>query len=75
MTTTKEAKGLYSVREISRMTDSALDELLAYYEDTGNEVGIERVEDEQQAREDDRPEHYDSPSLEDAGLSLGNYAS
>lgn len=48
--TQTEAKGLYSVREISRMTNDALDELLEFYGDTGNVVGYRRVEDEIDAR-------------------------
>jgi hypothetical protein len=48
------AKGLYTRDEISRMTPDALDELLSYYQDKGNAEGVQRVQDEQQAREDDR---------------------
>lgn len=45
--------GLYSRDEISRMTDDALDELMGYYSDTGNAEGMQRVTDEQGARQDD----------------------
>lgn len=48
------SNGLYTRDEISRMTDDALDELLGYYGDTGNAEGVQRVTDEQGARQDDR---------------------
>lgn len=77
MTTNENARGLYSRREIGRMTTSALDELLDYYESTGNEEGAWRVEKELDAREleAELPAHEDSPSLADEGIELGSYAS
>lgn len=47
-------KGLYTRAEIECMTDTALDELLSYYQDIGNSEGVLRVADELAAREDDR---------------------
>lgn len=47
-------KGLYTRAEIQCMTDDALDELLSYYQDIGNDEGVSRVADELAAREDDR---------------------
>lgn len=47
-------KGLYTRAEIECMTDTALDELLSYYQDIGNSEGVSRVADELAAREDDR---------------------
>jgi hypothetical protein len=77
MTTTQNTKGLYSRREIGRMTTSALDELLCYYQDTGNAEGAWRVEEELDAREleADLPAHDDTYSLQDMGIELGSYAS
>lgn len=53
------ANGLYTRDEISCMTDDALDELLSYYQDTGNTEGALRVADELGAREDDRMAELD----------------
>ena len=47
-------KGLYTRAEIECMTDTALDELLSYYQDIGNSEGVSRVADELAAREGDR---------------------
>lgn len=44
----------YTRKEISVMTDDALDELLSYYQDKGNTTGALMVADELGAREDDR---------------------
>lgn len=49
-----EGNGLYSRDEISVMTDSALDELIGHYRDTGNYEGVQRAQDELDVREDDR---------------------
>ena len=46
------ANGLYTRAEIGRMTDSALDELMSYYQDKGNAEGALRVRDEQDNRAD-----------------------
>jgi hypothetical protein len=45
---------MYTATEISRMTDDALDELLADYQDKGHAQGAEMVQDEITARCDER---------------------
>jgi hypothetical protein len=47
------ASELYTATEISRMTNDALDELLSYYQDKGNGLGAEMVQDEITTRYDD----------------------
>lgn len=63
---------LYTATEISRMTNDALDELLSYYQDKGNALGAEMVQDEITTRydEDEEPpvEDYDpGPECDDMG--------
>ena len=60
------AKGLYSRREIGRMTNDALDELLSYYNDTGNSEGAQRVQDELAERAQDDEDYAEAEAAYDA---------